>query len=167
MFLIFLALNLSGCRCEKQSALGLVNHQQSFHIPLSTLPVWKLGIPWQLSKQINKLFFQIYSIPDQTDGRICKRRKTSLEWKINLCSKLSLTCGSNVNYYNSVHHPITTCGKSREHPGNTYNILESSFQLSVLVYSLLVNLKRKGRPFLEGTYKKGGHIVRPLCCHKR
>ena len=130
MFLIFLALNLSGCRCEKQSALGLVNHQQSFHIPLSTLPVWKQGIPWQLSKQISKLFFQmsiqVYSIPYQTDGRTCKRRKASLEWKINLCSKLSLTCGSNVNYYKNVHHPITTCGNSRKHPGNTYNISESS-----------------------------------------
>ena len=63
--------------------------------------------PWQLSKQISKLFFQmgiqVYSVPDQTEGR----REPFLEWtSINLSSKLSLTCGSNVNYYKSAHHPI-------------------------------------------------------------
>ena len=33
---------------------------------------------------------------------------------------LSLTCGSNVNYYKSVHHPIPTRENS-EHPGNFQN----------------------------------------------
>ena len=35
--------------------------------------------------------------------------KPFLEWvSIDLSSKLSLTCGDNVNYYKSVHHPIPT-----------------------------------------------------------
>ena len=62
---------------------------------------------WQFSKQISMLFFQmsaqVYSVPGQTEGR----RKAFLEQpRIDLSSKLSLTCGSNVNYYKSVHHPI-------------------------------------------------------------
>ena len=45
------------------------------------------------------------SVPDQTEDR----GKTFLEWtSIDLPSKLSLTCEGNVNYYKSVHHPITT-----------------------------------------------------------
>ena len=48
---------------------------------------------------------QVYSVPGQTEGR----RKVFLEWtSIGLSSKLSLTCGGNVNYYESVHHPIPT-----------------------------------------------------------
>ena len=48
---------------------------------------------------------QVYSVPGQTDGR----RKAFLEWtSMDLSSKLSLTCGSNFNYYKSVHHPIPT-----------------------------------------------------------
>ena len=46
---------------------------------------------------------QVYSVPGQTEGR----RKVFLDWtSIDLSSKLSLICGGNVNYYNSVHHPI-------------------------------------------------------------
>ena len=46
---------------------------------------------------------RVHSVPGQTEGR----RNTFLEWtSIILSSKLSLTCGSNVNYYKSVHHPI-------------------------------------------------------------
>ena len=38
-----------------------------------------------------------------------ERRKAVLELtSIDLSSKLSLTCGDNVNYYKSVHHPIPT-----------------------------------------------------------
>ena len=49
------------------------------------------------SKQISKLFFQmstqVYSVPDQTEGR----RIVFLEWtSIDLSSKLSLTCGDNI-----------------------------------------------------------------------
>ena len=60
---------------------------------------------------------QVYSVP----GQIERRRKVFLEWKsIGLSSKLSLTCRGNVNYYKSVHHPISTRG-NREHPGNFQN----------------------------------------------
>ena len=56
---------------------------------------------------------QVYSVPGQ--------RKAFLQWKgINLSSKLSLTCGGNVDYYKSVHHPISTHG-NRKHPGNFQN----------------------------------------------
>ena len=76
-----------------------VNHQQSIHHPLSTLSVWGQRIPWQLSKQISKLFFkmsaQVFSVPSQIEGR----KKVFLEWtNIDLSSKLSLTCRGNVNY---------------------------------------------------------------------
>ena len=53
----------------------------------------------------SKLFFQmsaqVYSVPGQTEGR----KKAVLEWT---SIDLSLTCGDNVNYYKSVHHPIST-----------------------------------------------------------
>ena len=48
---------------------------------------------------------RVYSVSGQTKGK----RKAFLEWtSIDLSSKLSLTCGGNVNYYNSVHRPIPT-----------------------------------------------------------
>ena len=54
----------------------------------------------------------VYSVPGQTEAR----KKTFSEWKsIHLSYKLSLTCGGNVNYYKSVHHPIPTRG-NKEHP---------------------------------------------------
>ena len=65
---------------------------------------------------------QVYSVPGQTEGR----SKAFLELKImlipsmlipDLPHELSLTCGSNVNYYKSVHQPIPT-RENREHPGN-------------------------------------------------
>ena len=56
----------------------------------------------------------VYSVPGQTEGK----KEAFLEWKIiDLSSKLSLTCGQNVNYYESVNHPIPTFG-NRENPGN-------------------------------------------------
>ena len=99
---------------------------------------------------------QVYSIPYQTDGRTCKRRKASLEWKINLCSKLSLTCGSNVNYYKSVHHPITTCGNSRKHPGNTYNISESSLFNWVSWYILFLSNWREDEDLFWRVHTRRG-----------
>ena len=58
---------------------------------------------------------QVYSVPGQTEGR----SKAFLEWKsIDLSHELSLTCGGNVNYYKSVHHPIPTL------PVGTGSILE-------------------------------------------
>ena len=57
---------------------------------------------------------QVYSVPGQTEGRM----RAFFEWKgIDLYHKLSLTCGDNVNYYKSVHHPIPN-RENREHPGN-------------------------------------------------
>ena len=48
---------------------------------------------------------QVYSVPSQNEGR----RKAFLEWtSTDLSSKLFLKCGSNVNCYKSVHHPILT-----------------------------------------------------------
>ena len=72
------------------------------------------------------LFFQmsvqVYSASGQTEGI----RKALWKWKsIDLSNKLSLTCGGNVSYYKSVHHPIPTRG-NREHPGNFQNKSVSS-----------------------------------------
>ena len=64
----------------------------------------------------------VYSVPDQTEGR----RKAFLEWEgIDLSYELSLTCGHNVNYYKSVHHPIPT-RENKEHPSNFQNKSVSS-----------------------------------------
>ena len=50
-----------------------------------------------------------------------------MEWTItDLSPKLPLTCRGNVNYYKSVHHPITTCD-NREHSGNAQNKVSSPF----------------------------------------
>ena len=74
-----------------------------------------------------------------------------MEWKgIDLSSKLSLTCGGNINYYESVHHPIPTRG-NRAHPGNFQNkLVRSPFNLESRYILFLAKLKGKGRPFLEG-----------------
>ena len=62
-------------------------------------------------------------------------------WSIDLSSKLSLTCGGNVNYYKSVHHP---------HPGNFQNkSVNSPFSWMSSYILFLAKLKRRGRPFLE------------------
>ena len=61
---------------------------------------------------------QVYSVPGQTEGR----SKAFLEWKsIDLSHELSLTCGGNVNYYKSVHHPIPTLPVGT---GNTLSIFK-------------------------------------------
>ena len=89
---------------------------------------------------------QVYSVASQTE----RRRKTLLEWKgTDLSSKLSLTCGSNVNYYKSAHHPFTIF-KSREHSGNAQNKVSSPFNWVSRYILFLVNLKSRRRPFLEG-----------------
>ena len=57
------------------------------------------------SEQLFQMSAKVYSVPGQTEGR----RKAFLEWtSIDLSSKQSPTCRSNVNYYISVHHPIPT-----------------------------------------------------------
>ena len=53
----------------------------------------------------------VYSVPDETEGR----RKAFLEWtSMDLSPKLSRTCGGNVNYYKSVHHPIPALPVEKE-----------------------------------------------------
>ena len=65
---------------------------------------------------------QVYCAPGQTEA---KRRAFS-EWKsIDISFELSLAWGVNVNYYKSVHHPIST-RENREHPGNFQNKSVSS-----------------------------------------
>ena len=94
---------------------------------------------------------QVYSVPGQ--------RKAFLQWKgINLSSKLSLTCGGNVDYYKSVHHPIPTRG-NREHLGSFQKISKVPFQLGIEVYSLLGQTKGDRKAFFGGC-KKGGHFAR-------
>ena len=64
----------------------------------------------------------VFSVPGLTE----RRRKASLEWKsIDLSYKLPLTCGGNVNYHKSVHHPIPS-RENREHPDNFQNKSVSS-----------------------------------------
>ena len=58
---------------------------------------------------------QVYSVPGQTEGT----RKPFFEWK-----SINPTYGVNVNYYKSVHHPISC--ENREHPGNFQNKSVSS-----------------------------------------
>ena len=63
---------------------------------------------------------QVYSVPGQTE----ERRKVFLEWtSIDISSKLSLACGGNVNYYESVHHPIPNLPVGT---GNTLEIFKTS-----------------------------------------
>ena len=60
---------------------GNVNYYKSVHHPIPILPVGT-GTPWQFSKQINKLSFQlsfqIYSLLAQTKGE----RKTFSGWRV-------------------------------------------------------------------------------------
>ena len=102
-----------------------------------------------------------------------------MEWtNIDLASKLSLICGSNVNYYKSVHQPIPTLLVGK---GNTLSLLFSFGQTlpEKCLYSVLfsfgcgkmraritpnkdifyaVKQKRRGRPFLEGI-RRGPHCA--------
>ena len=61
---------------------------------------------------------QVYSASNQTEGR----RRAFLEWtSIDLSSKLSFTCGGNVNYYKGLSsYSYSACG-NREHPGTFEN----------------------------------------------
>ena len=112
---------------------------------------------------------QVYYFSGQTE----MWNKPFLErTNMDLFSKLSLTCGSNVNHYKSAHHPIRTLHVGT---GNTLAIFKTNklyFQLSVQIFFFLSNLKRRWRPFLEGARNGGGvvHweiIPRALGCLKR
>ena len=90
---------------------------------------------------------QVYSVLGQTEGR----RKDFLEWKtIDLFSNLSVTCGANVNYYKSAHHPIPN-SRNRGHPGNFQNkSVNSPFSWVSMYILFLAKLKGRGRPSLKG-----------------
>ena len=85
-----------------------------------------------------------------------------LIWILNcskcvLSSKLSLTCGGNVNHYKNVHHPIPTCG-NREHPDNFQNkSVSSPFSWVSRYFLFLAKLKGRGRIFLKGA-KRGATL---------
>ena len=93
---------------------------------------------------------QVYSVPGQTEGR----REAFLEWKsIDLSYELSFTCGGNVNYYKSVHHPVSTC-ENREHPSNFQNkSVNSAFKWVSRYILFLTELKGRGTPFLKGAIR--------------
>ena len=131
-------------------------------------------IPWQLSNQIGKLLFQlitqVYSVPRQTEGRW----NVFLEWtSIDLSSKLSLTCGGNVNYYKCVHHAILTLETGQGTPRQfSKQIGNHSFHSSIHVCSLLGQSKGGGgQEGFFGECKQEGQILRlhprALGCHKR
>ena len=86
---------------------------------------------------------QVYSVPGQTE----RRRKSLLEWtSIDLSSKLSLTCGSNVT---SIDVFIILFILVRI--GNTLAIFKQisklSFQLSIQVYSLFGQTEGERKAF--------------------
>ena len=101
---------------------------------------------------------QVYSVPDQTEGG----REVFLEWtSIYLSSKLSLTCGGNVNYYKSVHHSIPTVSVAI---WNTW--------VSTGIFSSWLKWRAEGeKKTFFGGCKKGYHIVRlsprAFGCHER
>ena len=95
-----------------------------------------------------------------------------MEWtRINSSSKLPLICGGNVDYYESVHHPIPTLPDGI---GNTQAVFKTNqyalLSLSVQLCSLLDQSKGERKAFF-GDCKKGGQIVRlpprAIGCHKR
>ena len=87
------------------------------------------------------------------------KRKAFFEWKsIHLSYEVSVACWVNVNYYESVHHPIPT-RENREHPGNFQNkSISSAFNWVSRYILLLANLRGRGRPFLEGPRRGGGTL---------
>ena len=98
-------------------------------------------------KQISlQMKAQVYSVPGQTEGKkeglFWMEKHTLILWTIS-------SCGVNVNYYKSVHHPFPTC-ENRKHPGNFQNKSVSSAFNWVSRYILfLAKLKGRRRPFLE------------------
>ena len=74
---------------------------------LFNLPVWEIGnipVVFKASKLFIQMNAQLFLLPGKTEGR----GKAFLKWKgKNLSYELSLTLEDNVNYYKSVHHPIS------------------------------------------------------------
>ena len=110
---------------------------------------------------------QVYSVPGETEWR----RRAFLKWtKIDLPSKLSITCGSNFTYYKSVHHPIPTLFVGILNTMTIFTINLKALLSIVQVYSLLGQTEEE-RKALFGKCKNGRRILRfpqtVLGCHKR
>ena len=108
---------------------------------------------------------RVYSVPGQTEGKM----KAFMEWTItHLSSKLSLTCGGNVNYQKNVHHN----GGNRKHPDNFQSkSVSSPFNLVSRYVFFFAKVKGRERPFMEGARREGGTLQdypqRALGCHTR
>ena len=97
---------------------------------------------------------QVYPVPGQTEGG----KKAFLEWTSRyLFSYLSLTCGSNVNYYKNVHHPILTLSDGIDKTQAVFKANQYAF----------LSIEYPGMFSSRG----GDHIARlpsrTLGCHKR
>ena len=89
-----------------------------------------------------------YSVLGKTEGK----RKVFSEWaSIELSSKLSLTCGSNVNYYKFVHHLITTLPVGI---GKTLATFKTNQQALLSTECLLHQTEGEGKAF-SSEFKKG------------
>ena len=79
-----------------------------------------------------------------------------MEWTIiNLSSKLFFTCGVNVKYFKSGHHPLPTLPVGIR---NTLTIFKTNQSVRVSRYIFfLVKLKGRGRHFLDGA-KRGATL---------
>ena len=100
--------------------------------------------------------YQKYYLPGQNEVK-GERRPFLDGASIDLSSKLSLIYGSNVNHYESLHHPLSILPVA---------IGKLSFQISVQVYSLLSQTEGE-RKRLQ---KEGGIMTLPstaLGCYKR
>ena len=87
---------------------------------------------------------QVYSLPDQTEGR----RKAFLEGtSIDLCSNLSLACGGNDNYSKSVDTPW-------QFPKQ---ISKFFFQMVVQVYFLLGQTEGQRKTFFQRMQEERSH----------
>ena len=82
---------------------------------------------------------------------------------MDLFSKLSLTCGGNVNHYKSAHHPILTLHVGT---GNTLAIFktnqEALFSTECPGIFLLGQSEEERKAFIGGCKKKGGGRIERL-----
>ena len=87
---------------------------------------------------------QVFFVSSQTEGK----RKVFLEWtSIELSSKLSFTCGVNINYYKSVRHHVLTVPPGIE---NTLTITQANQYWAVRYILCLAKFRVIGRFLLEG-----------------
>ena len=88
---------------------------------------------------------QVHSFPRQTEAR----SKVFLEWK---SIDLSLTCGGNVNYYESIHQPIPT-RENRKNHCNFQNFQFSIFNKFCFQSSSAILLSKMKSPFFQHVHE--------------